>query len=425
LSSVVGFRAIPRRYLLVGLCFAATFVCYIDRVNISVAIIPMAEALHWDASRQGLVLSSFFVGYLLTQVVGGRLADRFGGKVVLATGVLWWSLFTLLTPVAAMGGFTALIAARIAMGLGEAVTFPSVYTLYSRWLPVQERARGMALNNSGIPIGTIFALIVTPMVVARFGWEWAFYTFGMAGVIWAFFWIRFTASTPEGHKDISQAELEYIRNQTPVKAADSRTPSIGEFLKHGPVWAIMVAHFCNNWSLYVLLSWMPTFVNKGLGVDFASIGWYSMIPNAMAFLFMNVAGNVADRLIKRGMDVGRVRKLMQTIGFGGLTIALAVVGEVQSAPMAIAVMAAGTAIGGFVMGGFVVNHLDIAPHSAGTLMGITNTVATIPGIIGVYVSGLILEWTGSWTLVFQVTAGVTLFGLLFYLFFASSKKIFD
>jgi ACS family sodium-dependent inorganic phosphate cotransporter len=311
------------------------------------------------------------------------------------------------------------------MGLGEAVTFPSVYTLYSRWLPVQERARGMALNNSGIPVGTIFALIVTPVIVAKFGWEWAFYTFGIAGVIWAYFWIRFTAATPEKHESISQAELEYILKHTPVKTAETRTPSVLEFLKHGPVWAIMVAHFCNNWSLYVLLSWLPTFVNKGLGVDFTSIGWYTMIPNAMAFLFMNVAGNVADRLIKRGMDVTHVRKLMQTIGFGGITIALAFVGEVHSAPMAIAVMAAGSAVGGFVMGGFVVNHMDIAPHSAGTLMGITNTVATIPGIIGVYVSGLILEWTGSWTLVFQVTAGVTLFGLLFYLFFASSKKIFD
>jgi ACS family sodium-dependent inorganic phosphate cotransporter len=150
-----------------------------------------------------------------------------------------------------------------------------------------------------------------------------------------------------------------------------------------------------------------------------------MIPSAMSFLFMNVAGTVADRLIKRGMDVGRVRKLMQTIGFGGIAVALMIVGEVQSAPTAIAIMAAGSAVGGFVIGGFVVNHLDIAPHSAGTLMGITNTVATIPGIIGVYVSGLILEWTGSWSLVFQVTAGVTLFGLLFYLFFASSKQIFD
>ena len=419
------FRAIPRRYILVGLCFAATFVCYIDRINISVAIIPMAEALNWDASRQGLVLSSFFVGYLLTQVVGGRLADRFGGKVVLLTGVLWWSLFTVLTPVAAMGGFTALIAARIAMGLGEAVTFPSVYTLYSRWLPIQERSRGMAVNNSGIPVGTIFALIVTPIIVAKLGWEWAFYLFGMAGVIWAYFWVRYTAYSPEEHKSISQTELAYIRDNAPARTAQTRTPPVREFLKHGPVWAIMVAHFCNNWSLYVLLSWLPTYVNKGLGVDFASIGWYAMIPHAMSFLFMNIAGNVADGLVKRGMDVTRVRKLMQTIGFGGITIALAVVGEVQSAPMAIAVMAAGSAIGGFVMGGFVVNHMDIAPHSAGTLMGITNTVATIPGIIGVYVSGLILQATGSWTLVFQVTAGVTLFGLLFYLFFASSKKIFD
>lgn len=419
------FGAIPRRYVVAGLCFAATFICYIDRINISVAIIPMAEELGWDAERQGLVLSSFFVGYLLTQIVGGRLADRFGGKVVLATGVLWWSLFTVLTPVAAMGGFTALIVARIAMGLGEAVTFPSVYTLYSHWLPAQERGRGMALNNSGIPVGTIFALIVTPVIVTKLGWEWAFYLFGMAGVIWAFFWYRYTSSTPEEHKDISQEELEYIRTHAPARKVDSRAPTVLEFLRHAPVWAIMVAHFCNNWSLYVLLSWLPTFVNKGLGVDFASVGWYSMIPNVMSFLSMNVGGNLADKLIRRGMYVGKVRKLMQTIGFGGIAAALMVVGYVESAPMAIAVMAVGSAIGGFVMGGFVVNHLDIAPHSAGTLMGITNTVATIPGIVGVYVSGLILQWTGSWTLVFQVTAGVTLFGLVFYLLFASSEKIFD
>jgi MFS family permease len=425
LSSGVSFRGVPRRYLLVGMCFAATFVCYIDRINISVAIIPMSEAFHWDVARQGMVLSSFFVGYLLTQVVGGRLADRFGGKIVLASGVLWWSLFTMLTPVAAMGGFTALIAARIAMGLGEAVTFPSVYTLYSRWLPVQERARGMGINNSGIPVGTIFALIVTPLIVSKFGWPWAFYVFGVAGVIWSYFWLRLTASTPDEQKDISREELEYIRSQVPSRAAATRTPSVREFLKHAPVWAIMVAHFSHNWSLYVLLSWLPTYVNKGLGVDFASIGWYAMIPNAMSFLFINVAGNIADRLIKRGMNVGRVRKLMQTIGFSGMAAALLIVGEVHSAPMAIAIMAAGSAVLGFVTGGFVVNHMDIAPHSAGTLMGITNTVATIPGIVGVYVSGLILEWTGSWTLVFQVTAGVTLFGLLFYLFFASSKKIFD
>ena len=141
--------------------------------------------------------------------------------------------------------------------------------------------------------------------------------------------------------------------------------------------------------------------------------------------FLNLAGNVADRMIARGMEVGRVRKIMQSIGFGGIAASLLIVGEVESAWAAIGVMSAGTALGAFVTGGFSVNHMDLAPRHAGTLMGITNTAGTIPGIIGVYVSGLILQSTGSWALVFQLSAAVTIFGLIFFLIFASGRRILD
>jgi ACS family sodium-dependent inorganic phosphate cotransporter len=384
----------------------------------------MAEELGWNMQTQGTVLSSFFLGYLVLQIVGGRLADRFGGKVVLATGVLLWSLFTILTPPAAWLGFTLLIAVRIAMGMGEAVTFPSIYSLYSRWMPLSERSRAVGFTNSGIPLGTVFALVVTPLIVQRFGWEWAFYGFGAAGVLWFVFWQPLAAATPRADPRLGAEELEFIERG--MGAADeSVSPSISEFLKRMPVWAIIVAHFCNNWSLYVLLSWLPTFVNQGLGVDYAAVGWFTMIPHLASFVFLNVAGAVTDRLIRGGMDVGKVRKLMQTIGFGGISLALMVVGTVESAWMAISIMAVGSALGAFVTGGFAVNHMDIAPRHAGTLMGITNTAGTIPGIIGVFVSGMILELTGSWALVFQVAAGVTLFGLVFYLLFSSSEKLFD
>jgi ACS family sodium-dependent inorganic phosphate cotransporter len=123
--------------------------------------------------------------------------------------------------------------------------------------------------------------------------------------------------------------------------------------------------------------------------------------------------------------VGRVRKLMQTVGCGSMTVAPLAVGYVDNAWAAIAVMAAGSALGAFVTGGFTVNHMDVAPRYAGTLMGITNTAGTLPGIIGVYATGLILELTGSWVLVFQVAAGVTLFGLVFFLLFSSGSKLFD
>ena len=207
-------------------------------------------------------------------------------------------------------------------------------------------------------------------------------------------------------------------------AAESNT-SVGGLFRSRAVWAIIVAHFCNNWSLYVLLSWLPTFVTDGLGVSFANSGLVSMLPHLVSFVFLNVAGQVADRMVRSGMGVTRVRKTCQAIGFGGIAAALFVVGEVDSAWLAITIMCVGNALGAFVTGGCAVNHMDVAPNHAGKLMGITNTFATIPGIIGVTVSGFILEATGSWALVFQVAGGVTVIGLVFYLLFASGEKQFD
>ncbi len=405
--------------------FAAVFVCYIDRVNISVAILPMAEEFGWDASTQGAILSSFFFGYLLMQLGGGWLADRFGGKLILGLGVLIWSAFTIITPPAALLGLSILIAARIGMGLGEAVTFPSIYSIYSRWIPADQRAKTVAFTNSGIPIGTVFALVVTPIIVLNLGWEWAFYLFGMVGILWIFLWQKWVTTLPEQHPTISSQELEHIQNNAATTGTIKETPPFGMFLRNKAVWAIIVAHFCNNWTLYVILSWLPKYVNEGLGIAFAAVGIISMLPHITSFLCLNIAGTIADRMIISGMDVTRVRKLMQTIAFGGLATCLFAIGHVDSAWAAIGILCLGKLFGAAGTGGFAVNHMDIAPRHAWTLMGITNTAGTIPGIVGVYISGLILELTGSWALVFEVTAGVTLFGLVFYLLFASGEKQFD
>lgn len=413
----------PRRYTVVGLCFCGTFLCYIDRVNISVAVIPMAREFGWDPETQGAVLSAFFAGYVLTQVLGGRLADRYGGKQVLGVGVLLWSAFTLGTPPAARLGLASLLLARIGMGVGEGVAFPSIYSLFARWLPSGERTRAIGLNASGIPLGTVFALLVTPWLVVRLGWEWVFYLFGAAGFAWYVLWQLFTATTPERHPTIHSSELARIREgEAPAQAP---RPPWGALLRSMPVWAIVVCHFCSNWAGYVLLSWLPTYVAQGLGVDFAAVGLFAMVPSLVSFLFLNVAGAVTDALLRRGIGTTRVRKLMQSIGFAGSAAALLVVGYVESAPAAIFVMSVGSALGAFAMGGFGVNHLDIAPRHAGLLMGLSNTAGTLPGVIGVYASGLILAWTGSWALVFQVAAAVNVVGLLFYLAFASGERLFD
>ena len=412
------------RYSVILMCFAATFVCYIDRVNISVAIIPMAEEFKWDLETQGIILSSFYVGYLIMQVMGGFLADRFGGKVVLGLGVLIWSFFTIATPWAAFSGMIGLLAARIGMGLGEAVTFPSVYSLITRWFPVHEKAKAVAFNASGIPIGTVFALVVTPIIVSELGWEWAFYLFGLVGVAWYAAWHLVVTNTPAEHPRIAAAEMQFIAANAPATGT-VETPPMRQFLRNKALWAIIVAHFCNNWTLYVILSWLPKFVNDGLGVAFASVGLIAMLPHLTSFLCLNIAGNIADRLIQRGLSVTFVRKLMQSIGFGGLAICLLLITAVDDVWSAIGLLCLGKLFGAAGIGGHSVNHMDIGPRYAGTLMGITNTFATLPGIVAVYITGYILQVSGSWDWVFISTAGVTLFGMVFYLIFGSGERQFD
>ncbi len=413
------------RYTVAFMCMAATFVCYIDRVNISVALIPMAEEFNWDYKTQSIVLSSFYIGYLVMQIAGGRLADRFGGALVLGIGVLVWSLFTIITPWAAILGFYVLLLARVGMGLGEAVTFPSVYSMVTRWFPNTERSKAIALNASGIPIGTVFALLVTPIIVVHLGWEWAFYLFGIVGVFWYLAWRVLVTASPQEHPTIREDELAYIEANAPSAGKAESPPPWGKLLTNMPMWAIIVAHFTNNWTLYVILSWLPIYVNKGLGVDFASVGVIAMLPHVASLIFLNIFGTYADRLLAKGHNITRLRKTMQTLAFGGLAACLLMLPLVDSVWAAIGFMCLGKAFGALNMGGHSVNHMDIAPKHAGTLMGLSNTAGTIPGIVAVTVTGFILDTTGSWDLVWQTTAGVTIAGGIFYLIFASGEKQFD
>ena len=130
-----------RRHALLAMCFLAMFIAYTDRVNISVASVAMREQLGWTQTVKGIVLSSFFIGYMLFMVASGWLATRFGGKRVLAISVAWWSVFTVLTPWAASISIAALVAARIALGIGEAAVMPATYELFRRWVPESERSR--------------------------------------------------------------------------------------------------------------------------------------------------------------------------------------------------------------------------------------------------------------------------------------------
>ena len=412
----------PQRYTLVGLCACAVFICYIDRVNISVAAIAMQADLGWSETVKGVVLSSFFVGYLLTQIPGGWLANRFGGRWVLGAGVLLWSVFTILTPPAAMTSMALLIAVRIGMGIGEGVTFPAIYSLFSKWVPSSETSRAVASTYSGVPAGTLTALLATGLIVNSLGWPAVFYLFGGLGFVWVAVWFLRATESPETHPRVSAAEVELIRAGRAGGKGTAKVPW-RELFSKAPVWALIVNHFCFNWGFYVLLSWLPSYFSGALGVDVRGAALYAAAPWVTTFAMMNVSAWLADRMLKAGRSLLFVRKLMQTIGALGPAVFLFLLRDASSAGTAVLLLCGALGLAAFATAGFAPNHLEIAPRHADVLMGITNTAGTIPGIVGVIVTGWLVDVSGSYAPAFLLAAGLYLFGAVVWLLFAAAEPV--
>jgi len=406
-SVVAKTRRWPAWYTVVSLCGAAVLISYIDRTNISVAAIPMQAQFGWTETTKGWVLSAFFVGYLLFMAASGALANRYGGKFVLGAAVLWWSIFTALTPMAAMVSLPALLAARIALGLGEAAVFPASINMLGRWVPAANRSRAVALFSSALSIGTMISLPVTGWIVHVYGWAMPFYIFGAAGLAWALFW--FSAVRSGRSPD---AEPPPVHSVIPWKA----------LLRSTAVWAIIINHMCSNWALYVLLAWLPSYFKTTFNVSLANAGLLSAAPWGAYFVTANAGGWIADGMIARGRSVTFVRKVMQIgalVGCGGCLLLLE---TVHSPTVAMLLMCGAAGTLALCLSGFAVNSFDIAPRYADVIWGLANTAGTLPGIVGVAVTGWLVDVTGSYRAPFLLTAAVGGVGALVYLVYASGER---
>ncbi len=413
----------PRRYTVVALLALATAICYVDRVNISIAIIPLARERGYDAAASGLVLSSFFWGYIGPQMLGGWLADRGGGKRVLTIGVLLWTLGTLLTPAAAGVSFGALMAMRAVLGLGESVHFPTVHSLAARWTIASERSRAISLYVSGVSFGTAVALLASPAIVLSLGWPAVFYISGMLGVTWLVVWLLKAADVPEKCAGMTAQELAMIEADRPQAPLAESIPWTA-ILREKNVWAIVIAHVCNNFGGYIILLWLPSYLHKIFGVPMERLGSYSIVPWIAAFCVGNLSGWIADGLRKRGMTMTGVRKLMQSTAFILGAVPMLLLPLADSALLATVLITIATGGAAFGVAGFAANHLDIAPRYAGILMGLSNTFAQLPGIVGVALTGFIVKLTHSFAGAFYLIAVIYMVGMTCYLAMGSGERRF-
>jgi len=400
----IGWRA---WHNVVALCGAAVLISYIDRTNISVAAIPMQAQFGWSETAKGWVLSSFFIGYLAFMAASGALANRYGGKIILGAAVLWWSVFTALTPPAAMLSLPALIAARIALGLGEAAVFPASVNMVSRWVPAAYHTRAVALFTSALSLGTMISLPVTGWLVRDKGWPMPFFAFGALGLVWAVLWFSTVSSG-------RAADVE--------PASEHRVIPWGRLLRSGAVWAIIINHFCSNWALYVLLAWLPSYFKTTFNVTLTNAGLLSAAPWAAYFVVGNLGGWISDTMIAAGRSVTFVRKTMQIAALVGSGTFLLLVRAAPSPSVAMLLMCGASGTLALCLSGFAVNSFDVAPRYADVIWGIANTGGTMPGIIGVTITGWLIDRTGNYNAPFFLTAIVGLAGAIAYFFLASGVR---
>ena len=401
-------RAWPLHRRLVAFSFVGCLIAFTDRVNISIAAVSMRAQFGWSETQVGWVLSAFFFGYMPFLFVSGLLARRFGGRRVAGIALIVWSLFTLLTPLAATVSVPMLIAIRIGMGMGEAGLFPAVYDLLGRWIPAPERASAAAQFVSGVPLGTIVGLSASGWLIARYGWPMPFYFFGVAGLVWALLWFRY---------------LRHVEHPPSSPQEDSIEPvHLRPLLFRGAVWAIVAAQFATNWTQHMLLSWLPSYFRDVQGISIAKTGLLSAAPWLAMAVATILCGSLSDRMIRRGIRVSRVRKLMQGVGLLGSALLLYVAGDAHTPAAASMLVTGATAAVGCAVCGFVPAILDIAPRHSSILVGFTNTLAQIPAFTGVLVTGWLVDSTGSYSAAFMLAGAISVAGTLIFTCFLDFSR---
>ncbi|XP_066979522.1 sialin-like isoform X4 [Macrobrachium rosenbergii] len=382
----------------------------------------------WDDNIQGLILASYFYGYIFTQVPGGWVAEKFSAKHVFGLGTLANAVLALLTPVAASGSYIWVIVIRVGMGIAGGVTLPGMHVLIANWAPPQERSKIASTIYAGMTLGTLVCMPFSGLLAATVDWSAIFYVQGGLSILWYVLWLIFVYDTPAKHPRISVAERTYIESSMGTVTKSEKPPVPWKSVWTSmPVWAIIVAHTCSNWGWYMLLVKLPTYMRYILKFDIKANAGISAVPFLCMWIFTMILANLLDALRSRKLITTTFARKLATF-LASVPPAVCLIGVTYvgcNTDLAVVLLTLGTMFVGAMYSGFLSNHIDIAPPFAGTLMGITNTFATVPGIVVPSFVGYMThgnQTVEAWRTIFFITLGI--FGLeaIFFCIFGSGEE---
>jgi ACS family D-galactonate transporter-like MFS transporter len=398
------------------LVFLATAINYLDRSNMGVAGPKMMGDLHLSKVQFGVLSSSFFWSYTLMQIPAGTIVDKLGARFTYAIAVIWWSLAQ--AAIAVTRSFGALIGMRVLMGIGESPAFPTNTRIIADWLPSSERGFANGLSSMGMAVGAGIMTPVVAWVIETFGWKVSFIVTGALGLLWTITWLYYFKNKPEESK-ASKEEIEYIRSGQPQEEVQGKSNARWyQFLKQRNVWVLLYGLFAQDYLLFLILTWLPTYLVVEKHMTLIKAGFNSVLPWVVAAICAILGGRLSDLLIKKGWSSINARRLVLTIGTLLCTVIIPAA-FTNSIPLALTLIS--VAMGGMMLANSNVWAVlaDIAPKSSiGTLSGLQNFVGNISGWIAPILTGFLAERLHNFVLALVIAgiiAGIAAIGYAFFL----------
>jgi MFS family permease len=404
-----------RIYLL--LC-AMFFIEYIDRVNLSVAAPVIKTELALSNTQLGFALSAFGYCYATFQIINGFIGDRFGPRLTLTLCGLLWATGTIATGF--VGGLASLVFARMLVGLGEAGTIPTGARVMSNWVPSNRRGFAQGFTHSCAR----FAAGVTPPIVVALigvvGWRGAFVTLGAISFIWVVAWVIYFRNDPRDHTGITPAELADLPAFHPPQRDIRTIPFRRLFVRILP---IALVFFCHAWTLWLFLTWLPTFFAEGYHLELKASALFTSAVFLAGMLGDTAGGALSDAILKRTGDINRARRDAIILGFAGSLIFLLPVLFVHDALTITLALGASLFFLEMTEGPIWAVPIDVAPNFAGIAGGVMSTAAGIAAVSSPIAFGVMVDWTGSYRIPFVASMALAGVGILLSFFVRPDRPI--
>jgi len=406
-----------KRIFAVAFLFFYVVISYIDRVNLSIAGPTIAKHFHWDAAQMGWIFAAYLWTYDACLVPSGWLADKFGVRRVCAVAISIWSVAAMLTGAAT--NFATMTLARLGLGVGEASTFPVSNKVIRQWVPAGERGFATGIYHSGSFISIALTTPLVAWVVLHTGWRTSFVVFGAMGFVWLIFWLRWF-HPPEQCPWLPEEERKYILESrdgtaTTTQATAARQSGTGSafrvLIRQRSMWGLFLAQGCVNYTNYLFLAWLPTYMVQVRGMNLMKAGIYTAIPYFIAGILEVGLGKASDRLLTP-LEVrqGKRRNHVATLLLASMIVLLINVLNSEAAILAVltVTLACNTTVITYMYA--LTSDLVEDPRMAGTAFGILLLGGNLFGLCAPIVTGYIVKSTGSFSSAFGLAAGLALIG---------------